>query len=137
MFRLKRDPVILANLLAGALMGLLDWLLSFTPEQQGLWNAAIVAVAGLVAAFRVHDGQVVALTAAAKALLAVGLAYGLHIGVDMQVLIMSAVAYAGGLVVRNFVAPIGAPTPAALADPVVEVDNVRGNVTEGIHPRVV
>jgi hypothetical protein len=127
-FRIKRDPVVLMNIIAGVVMGAIDIFVPLTHDQTSLVNAVVLGVANLVAATRVHDGQLVALTGLGKAVLATMLGFGLNLSVDLQVFIMSGVALAGSLWVRSQVAPVDAPTPAALAEPVVEVAASVGNV---------
>jgi hypothetical protein len=126
--RLKRDPVVLLNLFAAAVMAVSDWVLPLNVEQQGIVNAVALALANVIAAFRVHDGQLPALSGFAKAVLALTVGFGLKLNPDLQVTIMSAVAWLGSLWVRQQVAPKDAPTPPALAEPVVEVNNAVGQV---------
>lgn len=128
MFNLKRDPVVLANLVGSVVMGLLDWFTAWNDEQTALANGVVLAVVNLVAAALVHDGQVVALSGLGKAVLALVAGFGLSLNPDLQVAVMAALAWAGSLWVREKVSPKGAPTPPALAEPVVEVNNAVGQV---------
>jgi hypothetical protein len=128
MMKLKRDPVVLLNLFAAAVMAASDWVLPLNDAQQSVLNAAALALSNLVAATLVHDGQLPALSGLAKAVLALTVGFGLKLNPDLQVTIMSAVAWLGSLWVRTQVAPKGAPTPPALAEPVVEVNNAVGQV---------
>jgi hypothetical protein len=128
MFRISRDPVILLNLVAIIIMTVSDFIFHLTDSQQTWLNAAALAIANLIAAFRVHDGQVVALTGLAKAFIALAVGFGLHLNDHQQSTIMDLVAVASMFFLRTQVAPIGAPTPPALADPVVEVSAASGNV---------
>lgn len=126
-FRLKRDPVVLANLLATAAMGLSDWFLNWDTPKQAALNAVVLALFNLVAATRVHDGQLVALSGLAKAVIALIIGLGVKLNPDLQVMIMSGLAWLGSLYYRTQVAP-DAPTPAALASPVVPVEGRIGAV---------
>jgi hypothetical protein len=126
-FRLKRDPVVLANLIATALMGLSDWFLNWDNVKQAALNAVVLAVFNLIAATRVHDGQLVALSGLAKAVIALIIGLGVKLNPDLQVMIMSGLAWVGSLYYRTQVAP-DAPTPAAVAKPVVEVSSAVGHV---------
>lgn len=127
-FNLKRDPVVLLNLVGGAVMGLLDWFTAWNDNQTALANGAVLALVNVIAAALVHDGQVVALSGLGKALLALVAGFGLSLDPNLQVAAMALLAWAGSLWVREKVSPKGAPTPPALADPVVEVNNVVGAV---------
>jgi NADH:ubiquinone oxidoreductase subunit K len=128
MFRLSRDPVILLNLVAVVIMTFSDFIFHLTDNQQTWLNGTALAVMNLIAAFRVHDGQVVALTGLAKACIALAVGFGLHLAVHQQATLMDLVAVAGMFFLRTQVAPINAPTPPALAEPVVEVSGTSGNV---------
>lgn len=126
--KLKRDPVVLANLFAMALMAVSDWLVPLSADNQAVLNAVVLGVANLIAATRVHDGQLPALTGLSKAVLALVAGLGLKLNPDLQVGLMSAISFFGMLWVRQQVAPKGAPTPAALAEPVVAVNEAVGAV---------
>jgi uncharacterized membrane protein (UPF0136 family) len=126
--RLKRDPVVLLNVVAVVVMAVSDWVFPLNTEQQAVLNGVALAVANFIAAMRVHDGQLPGLMGVAKAVLALLAGFALRLNPDLQTAIMSVVSFVGMMWLRTQVAPKAAPTPAALAAPVVPVDESAGMV---------
>ena len=86
------------------------FIVELSTSQQGALNAATAAGLGLVTAFVLKsDGLLAAVTGFAKAVLAVALAFGLHVTPENQAIIMLAVSnLAAFFIVRpNVTAPIG------------------------------
>lgn len=128
-FNLVRDPLLLLNLLGSVVMVVSAFLFPLSIEQQGVINAAALAVVGLLAALRTSDGQLPALMGLFKALLALGLAFGLRLAPEQQAVLMTFLAAASALWVRPQVSPVGAPAPAVNADPVTVVnDSAAGRI---------
>jgi hypothetical protein len=128
-FRLLRDPVVMWNLLAVVAMGVGRVAWHFGDQQQAVLDGVSVALANFIAAARTHDGQLPALTGLFKAFFALVIGLGMHLNPNIQLGAMTLLTYVGSLWVRMQVAPVNQPTPAALAEPVVEVNNVVGAVT--------
>jgi hypothetical protein len=109
---LKREPALFwIGLVAPIVQALAAFLLVDNPETQGVVNAAAVAVAGALVAFLVKaDNLVPALTGAAQAVLAVGIAFGLDWTPEQQVALLVPVGMVAAYVVRDrVVAPVPAP----------------------------
>jgi hypothetical protein len=86
-----RDVPQWLALVASLVMGV-GLLLHLTADQQAGLNAVAVAVAGIITAVSVHDGVSAAVTGLIKAVIALVLAYGVHLSADWQVAIMSITA---------------------------------------------
>lgn len=95
-----RDPILFMNLLAAVIAGVADFALPLTDTHQSLLNAAAFGILNVVAAFKVHDGQMVAITGAFKALIALALGFGLKLTADQQVTLMALVGALGALLMR-------------------------------------
>ena len=117
-----RDPVWFTNLFAAVVMGVSTFILPLTIDQQGALNAVAMAVAGVIIAFQVHDGQLGLAVNLMKALIALGLSFGLHFTQEQQLVLMTIVTAVGAGFTRTQVAaPI--PPPAKTAEPVVVVNS--------------
>lgn len=82
---LKREPVLTLSLIAAIIQLGSATLLHLSVDQQGVLNAVAVAVMGLVAAWHVSGGAAAAaLSGLAKAVLALALAFGVHLSADLQ-----------------------------------------------------
>lgn len=97
---LGRDPVLFLNLVAALVAGVSDFIWPLTADQQAIINAAAFAIANVLASFMVHDGQLPAIMAGFKAILAVALGFGLKLSPDQQVVLMTLVGAVGALLVR-------------------------------------
>jgi hypothetical protein len=124
-FRLSRDPVFYTNLVAALVMFTSSFVINLTADQQGVLNAVALAIAGLATAWRVSDGQLSLVVNLFKALIALGLAFGLHLSPEQQAVIIVMVQAIGVGFIRTQVgAPV--PPPASTASPVTPVG---GSVT--------
>jgi len=104
-FSFRREPAVYLTLFATAVRLLGAFVIDLTGEQQAVLNALATAVAALIVAFMVHDGQVAAILGVAQALLALAVGFGLHIDADHQAVIMSFVGAAVAMFVRTQVSP--------------------------------
>jgi hypothetical protein len=119
-FRLLRDPVWYTNLVAALVMFASTFFIELTIEQQGTINGVALAIAGIVTAWKVSDGQLALVVNLFKALIAVALAFGLHLTDVQQLVIMTLVTAVGSGFIRTQVgAPV--PPPASTANPVTPV----------------
>lgn len=127
--RIQREPALfLIGLVPPLVAAVAAYLFETNPTTQGVINAAAVAVAGAITAVLVRsDNLVPIITGAVQALLALGVAFGLHATAEQQALILAPVALVAGYLVRqNVTAPVpevvapapGEPNPNdPLADP--------------------
>jgi hypothetical protein len=107
-FSFRREPAIYLTLFATAVRLLGAFVIQLTDGQQAVLNAAAAAVAALIVAFVVHDGQVAAILGLAQGLLALAVGFGLNIDADHQAVIMSFVGAAVAMFIRTqVVAPVG------------------------------
>jgi hypothetical protein len=119
-FRLSRDPVFYTNLVAAIVMFVSGFLINLTADQQAVLNGVALAVAGLVSAWRVSDGQLALVVNLFKALIALGLGFGLHLTPEQQATLIILVQAVGVGFIRTQVgAPV--PPPASTAQPVLPV----------------
>jgi hypothetical protein len=102
-FSLKREPAFLwIGLLAPTVQAVSAFVLDANPDIQGAVNAAAVAVAGGLTAFLVRsEKQVPAITAALQALIALGVAFGLHATAEQQATLMVPLGMVVSLLVRD------------------------------------
>lgn len=119
-FRLLRDPVFLAQLVAAVIMAISTFAFPLTVDQQGVLNALAVSIAGIVASWRVSDGQLALLVGLFKAVIAVGLAFGLHLTPEQQLVLITLVQLGGAMFVRTQVGS-ELPPPPSTATPTVPV----------------
>lgn len=103
-----RDPVWYTNLFAVILMALGAFGLPLSADQQGVLNAGALAVAGVVIAVKLRsEGQLAMVVQLVKALIAIGLAFGLHLSPDQQFVLVSLVTAVGsGFLRTQVVAPV-------------------------------
>lgn len=119
-FRLSRDPVFYTNLVAAIVMFISGFLINLTADQQAVLNGVALAVAGLVSAWKVSDGQLALVVNLFKALIALGLGFGLHLTPEQQATLIILVQAVGVGFIRTQVgAPV--PPPASTAQPVLPV----------------
>ena len=101
--------------------------LGLTADTVGLIMAALFALVGVYEAFTVRDTMLAALTAAAKALLALFAAYRLQLTADQTAALLGLVAILGGIFVRDRTSPLAAPSFKSTEDsPVL----TKGNLTQ-------
>lgn len=108
MFWFRREPAFWLNGFAVAVMWLSTWFLHLTIDQQAVLNAVAVAVAGVIIAFSTHDGQVAALAGLTKAVIALGLGFGLHLDDARQATLLALVTFISTMFIR---AQVTAPAP--------------------------
>jgi hypothetical protein len=106
-----REPALILAGIAGVIQFLSAVALPLTTGQQGALNAVAVAVIGVVTAYKVAAERALPLVAGGvQALLALGLAFNLHLTADAQAGVMALVTAAVAMFVRqNVVAPVPAP----------------------------
>jgi hypothetical protein len=103
-----RDPVWYTNLGAVFLMAISTFWLHLSDTQQGALNAGLLALAGIVIAMQLRsEGQLAMAVQLLKALIAIGLAFGLHLSDDQQFVLVSLVTAVGsGFLRTQVVAPV-------------------------------
>lgn len=106
---LSRDPVWYLNLFAALVMGVATFVLPLTENQQGTLNAVAIAVAGLIVAWKVGDGQLALVVNAFKAIIALAISFGLHLTPEQQMVVMTVVVAVGSAFTRT---QVTAPVPA-------------------------
>jgi len=99
----NREPALLwIGLLAPTAQAVSAFVLNADPDVQGAVNAAAVAVAGALTAFLVRsEKQVPAITAALQALIALGVAFGLHATAEQQAMLMVPLGMVVSILVRD------------------------------------
>lgn len=101
-----RDPVWYTNLIAVVVMGIGSFGLNLTADQQGGLNAVALAIAGVIIAVQLRsEGQLAMAVQLVKALIALGLSFGLHLTPDQQFVIVSLVTAIGSGFLRTQVTP--------------------------------
>lgn len=101
--------------------------LHLTDERVGAIMAALFALLGVYEAWSVRDTMLAALTAAAKALIALFAAYRLELSVDQTAALLGIVALIGGAFVRDRTSPLVVPSFTSTEDsPVL----TKGNLTQ-------
>lgn len=103
-----REPAQITGLIASAITLLSSTLAPLTDTQQGVLNAVVVAILGLVTASQVSAEKAApAIAGLVQAVLACALAFGAHLTQDQQGAIMAFVAAAVGFWLRTqVVAPV-------------------------------
>lgn len=103
-----RDPVWYTNLFAVLVMALSSFVLKLSDVQQGALNAVALALAGIIIAVQLRsEGQLAMAVQLVKALIALGLAFGLSLTPDQQFVIVSLVTAVGSGFLRTQVtAPV-------------------------------
>ena len=119
-FKLGRDPVFYTNLGAALVVFISTFFVHLTADQQGGLNAVMLGLAGLISMWTVSDGQLALVVGLFKALIALGISFGLHWTPEQQMVIITLVQAVGVAFVRTQVgAPV--PPPRDTAQPVVAV----------------
>lgn len=109
-----REPAFWLNGFALLVAWLSTWFLHLTPETQSVVNAVAVTLMGLIIAFMTGDGQVAALLGFMKALIALGLGFGLHMSDAQQTTLLSLITFIATMFIRTQVtAPVSAYKPPA------------------------
>lgn len=110
-----RDPLQVLALLYAVISIVSMFAFHLSADQQGVLQAALAAGFGLLGwATTGADGHLAAVTGFAKAVLAVGLGFGLKMAPDQQAEIMSFVAVAAAFFLRTQVASKTPATPPAV-----------------------
>jgi hypothetical protein len=119
-FRIPRDPVWYTNLVAAIVIFISTFVVELTSDQQGTLNAVALAIAGLVAGWKVSDGQLALVVNLFKVLIALAISFGLHWTPEQQMVIILLVTAIGSAFTRTQVgAPV--PPPPSTANPVTNV----------------
>lgn len=102
------EPAGIIGVLTGAVATLVALNFGFSPETGALWTAAIVAVGGLIVAFRTRPVAPAAVTAVISAAVALVGGYGFHASPGLVAalsgLVLSVLSLVG---VRPQVSPVG------------------------------
>jgi hypothetical protein len=117
-----REPAYWLALASGLIALVSAAVFPLTTDQQGLLNAGVAALLGVVTAWTLKgEGLVAALVGFFKAAIAVGLAFGLSLSPDMQstAMVVVELLLTGVLVRPNVVAPV---PPAITAGPWSDVE---------------
>lgn len=113
---LGREPALWAAFATSAIAMFSAFVLPLTIDQQGVLNAVVVAVLGLVTAVVLRsDGISAAVLGLVKAALAVGIAFGLAWSPETQAIAMTFAAAVTGMFIRT---QEMAPQPATERVPV-------------------
>jgi hypothetical protein len=112
-----RDPVWYTNLFAVLVMAVASFGFHLTADQQGTLNAVALAVAGVIIAVQLRsEGQLAMAVQLVKALIALGLSFGLHLSPDQQFVLVSLVTAVGSGFLRT---QVTAPVPKTVDGAVV------------------
>jgi hypothetical protein len=115
-----REPVLWLALVAIAVKVISAFLIHVSTDQQAVINAAVAAIAGLLAALSTHDGVSGAILGLVQALIALSVGFGLHWSPDQQATVMSLAATLVAMFVRTqATAPV--PPSAAAVSPAAKV----------------
>lgn len=108
-----REPAAWLGLFGAAVSAAGAFVVYLTPGQEGALNAAMALIVGIVVAASTHDGLSAALLGALKGILALAIAFGLHMSADKQTILYGLAAAAVAMFVRTqAVAPVPpAPPP--------------------------
>jgi hypothetical protein len=115
-----REPAVLLALFAALVQGISGFFFHLTDDQQGVLNAVAVAVIGLVTALAVKgDALLPGILGFVKAVLALGLAFGLHMtSANQSVIMVLVTAIVAAFVRTQVTAPVsvaGQPAQAVRA----------------------
>lgn len=106
-----REPAVVLSLIASAIMMFTSFIYPLTGDQQGALNAVAMGLVGIISFWAIaEDGGLALIIGFAKAVLALGLAFGLNLTAEQQAVLMSFVTIlAQAVIIRpNVVAPITA-----------------------------
>lgn len=93
-----REPALVMAFISSAIAVTSALIFPLTDEQQGVLNAVVVALFGFItAALLAHEKFVPALVGLIKAVIAVAIAFGLHMTPETQGLVLTLVAAAAAL----------------------------------------
>lgn len=110
---LKREPAQLLGLIAAIIQLGSSTFLHLSVEQQGVLNAVTVALLGFVTAWAVSaEKAAAAFSGLVTAVLALALAFGAHLSVDLQGSIMAFVSAGTAFWLRTQVVAPSADAPA-------------------------
>lgn len=106
----SREPALILALFASVVQMVAAFVYPLTIDQQGVLNAVAVGIAGLVTALLVHSEQLVpAIVGLVQAVLALILAFNLHLFGSNQVAIMAFITAVGAAFVRTQVVVLTPP----------------------------
>ncbi len=104
-----REPALILAFIAALIQFVSAFVLPLTPEQQSVLNGVAVALMGVVTAVIVHDGVQAAVLGLIQGVVSLAVGFGWQVAPERQALIMTLVAAAIALWVRDRVT---APVPA-------------------------
>ena len=110
-----REPAFWLNGFALLVAWLSTWFLHLTPEIQSVVNGAALALMGLIIAFMTGDGQIAGIIGLVKALISLGLGFGLHMGDAQQTTLISLVSFIATMFIRTQVVAPVPPTKAPVS----------------------
>lgn len=98
----KREPALWLALIATVIQMVSAFVFPLSVDQQGVLNAVTLAIAGLVTALMVKSDQTApAILGLLKAVIALGLAFGLSLTPENQAIIMSFAAAVVAMFIRT------------------------------------
>jgi hypothetical protein len=104
-----RDPVWYTNLFAVLVSAVAAFGLNLTDDQQGALNAVAVGLAGVIIAIKLRsEGQLAVVVHLVQAVIALGLAFGLHLSPEQQLVAVALVQAVGSGFLRT---QVTAPVP--------------------------
>jgi len=112
-----RDPVWYTNLFAVLVSAVSVFGLNLSADQQGTLNAVVVSVAGVVIAIKLRsEGQLAVVVHLVQAVISAGLAFGLHMSAEQQLVVLALVQAVGSGFLRT---QVTAPVPKTVDGTVV------------------
>lgn len=120
--RLNFEPALWLNLIAALIAWLSVWAVHLTTDQQAVLNATAFTVANLIVAIQHRNGQSAAALAVFKAVIALGLGFGMHISPAFQTTVITLFAAGSAMFIHSHgqpkavtvvSAPPNLPPPAA------------------------
>ncbi len=105
----KREPALIWAFIASVIQLAVTYVFHVTTEQQGVINALVVAIGGLITALMVSSDQLApAILGVAQAAIALALAFHLNLDPTVQAAVMSVLTTLIGMFVRT---QVTAPVP--------------------------
>jgi intracellular septation protein A len=112
---LRREPALFSALAASVIQLVAAFFVPLSVDQQGILNAVVVAILGLATTIMLKsDGISAAALGLVKALIALGIAFGLAWSPEQQAVAMSLAAALSAMFVRTQEV---APVPAVVREP--------------------
>jgi hypothetical protein len=113
-----REPALWLSLISSVVMIVSSFAFALSPEQQGVINAVALAFFGLLTAWSMaRDGLSAAILGLIKAILALGIAFGLQMSSANQAIVMTLVAAVSAMFIRT--QAVASVPPATASIPVL------------------